>query len=127
MFQEDISEKARKRVNAKKAVYIHVTAVIAASILLVVLTFLIGEPFHQWIMFPILPMILSIFIHYVVVFGLPFSNVMSEEWEEREMAYEEWKLRNKSLPPGEEGDEDQLVLNRRQKERRLMDEDDDFV
>lgn len=79
--------KARKRVRARKGFIRHF------SVYLVCIAFLFGinmltDPFEFWFLFPAMSWGVAIGIHYFSVYGLPFTDAGTEEWEQRELAKE---------------------------------------
>ena len=126
-MDRQIRKQAQKKVNFKKGVYIHFTVSLAVIILLIALGFILGGEPQFWLTFSILPVALGFFIHYVIIFGLPFTNIMTEDWEQEELNYEMWKLYQKSKGiEGPSEEENELDLKILEKERRTL-SDKDFV
>jgi len=62
---EDIKEKAKKKVEEKKCFYVLALIFLAVSIVLAVLSFMIGYPASFWIRFPILVLALLLGVFYL--------------------------------------------------------------
>ncbi len=87
MNTSDPYKKAKKRVKEKKGFYAHLTSyvIVIGFLFLMNLTTWDGE---IWAIFPAMGWGIGIAFHYVGVFGIPFLNVLSKEWEEKEMQKE---------------------------------------
>jgi len=132
-MNEELENKARKRVEAKKAFYLVAVIFAFTSLILLVLSFFFPYPVSFWVRFPIVTFPLVLAILYVPTFGLPFSRVGSEEWEEEEYEKELDKLyrenRSKLSAPEELSEEDRLELREldRLKRKWENDEEDYYV
>ncbi len=131
IMHEQLEEKARKKVEAKMAFYILAIIFAFVSLILMVMSFQIGNPKAGfWLRLPILifPMVLAIM--YIPIFGIPFSGVSGEEWQEREYQKELDKLyrQNRSnLPPPEDlSEEDRLELKELERLKRKWGDDEDY-
>ncbi len=141
-MKQDAYKKARKRVKAKKGFFGHLSAYIAVGLFFFFIN--VADGLHDvWFFYPILPWGIALTIHYFAVFGLPGTDVMTKEWEDREMAKElrrygyepEDMERNEDylpedyLPEEEELEEDEELdlreIRRERQQRGLA--DDDFV
>lgn len=91
-MDDPIVEKARKKVQAKKGFYVHLITYLSVGIFFLLMNILTFEG-EWWFFFPMLPWMVGLLIHYFVVFGLPGTNILTEGWEEKEMAKELWRLR----------------------------------
>jgi membrane protein YdbS with pleckstrin-like domain len=113
-MHDDIEKKAQQKVEEKKGFYFIAMIFLMVSVILFVLSTVIGGPAAFWIRFPILVLGLLAAVFYFYIFGFPFSNVLSEEWEEEEYERELFKLyrqKRHTLPPPEElSEEDRLEL-----------------
>lgn len=113
-MHDEIEKKAKQKVEEKKSFYFVSMIFLMVSIILFVLSIIIGGQAAFWIRFPILVLGLLTAVFYFFIFGFPFSNVLTEEWEEEELEKEMFKLyrrKRRMLPPPEElSDEDRLEL-----------------
>lgn len=136
MYQEDKYRRAKKRVKAKKGFYSHLSTYVVVGIFFFVMN-MMTDPFDVWWPFPMLSWGIGLAIHYVSVFGLPGTNILTKEWEDQEM---EKELRNVGYDPEQElyeeyeeeedyiDPEDELDLREIQRERRERGHgDDEFV
>ncbi|MEY3367335.1 MAG: hypothetical protein RI973_490 [Bacteroidota bacterium] len=80
-------EEARKKVLAKKGFYQHLMSYILVNFFLLVLN-LLTTPDSLWVVYPLLGWGIGLAFHYVEVFGIPGFDVLSKEWEEKEMEKE---------------------------------------
>lgn len=101
MNNQEILEQAQKRVKAKKGFYWHLAAYIAVGIFFGVMSYHTGEPAF----FALLPWGIGLFMHYVGVFGIPFLNVLGEDWETKQLQKEIDLLKEKR-----QTEEDMLLL-----------------
>lgn len=87
MKSSDPYKKAKKRVKAKKGFFSHLTAyfIVIGFLFLMNMATWDGE---LWFIFPMMGWGIGIAFHYVGVFGIPFFNVLSKEWEEKEFQKE---------------------------------------
>lgn len=92
MEEENYYEKAEKRVNDKKGFYIHLGTFVPVGIFLFALN-MITSPNTLWFVYPMLSWGVGLAIHYVTVFGIPGTRVLTDEWEEEELDKEIRKLR----------------------------------
>jgi hypothetical protein len=128
-FDDYIERKARKRVQAKKGFYVHFAVYLAMFVfffLMNLATF--KDEGHWWFFFPMLPWGAGLLIHFLVTFGIPGTNILTDGWEEREMEKEMWRMERKygspaALPPAEEVELPDLKEREKQK-RKLLDEED---
>ena len=129
-MEEDIEKKAQQKVEEKKTFYFVSMIFLMVSIILFVLSTIIGGPAAFWIRFPILVLGLLTAVFYFVIFGFPFSNVLTPQWEEEELEREMYKLQRRKkrmLPPPEEiSEEDRLELKELERLKRKW-EDDEYL
>lgn len=127
-MHDDIEKKARQKVEEKKGFYFIAMIFLMVSIILFVLSFIIGGVAAFWIRFPILVLGLLTAVFYFYLFGFPFSNVLSDEWEEEEFEKEMFKLyrqKRHMLPPPEElSEEDKLELEELERLKQKWEGDD---
>ena len=79
--------RAKKRVRAKKGFFYH----LASYAIIIGFLFLINMvtgPSDVWFIFPALGWGVGLAFHYIGVFGVPFFNFGSAEWEEKELEKE---------------------------------------
>jgi hypothetical protein len=123
--QEDI-RKAKKKVKAKKEFYQHLMAFVIVNYFLLALN-LVTSPFNWWFHFPLLGWGIGLAFHYVDVFGIPGFDILSREWEDRELDKE--LRRNgggepiKTTRPGQPAEKEELEL----KELRKNYDESEFV
>ncbi|MDH3243607.1 MAG: 2TM domain-containing protein [Saprospiraceae bacterium] len=96
--QDDaLKVKARKKVKDKKEFYIHFGIYLICSIFFFVLNVLTGYQdgsVELWFFYPVLAWGVGVGIHYLSVFGIPGSDILNTDWEEREFAKELERLRD---------------------------------
>ena len=88
MSEEELYERARKRVEEKKGFYTHLIAYIAVNILLIIIWAVTGAGF-PWFVFPLGGWGIGILFHFLGVFV--FSR--PSDWERREIEKEAERLR----------------------------------
>jgi hypothetical protein len=128
-YEEDRYQAAKKKIEAKKGFYIHFGIYIACAVFFLLMN-MITSPDEIWFVYPLLPWGLAIAIHYITVFGLFGTKILTHEWEEREIRKEMERMDDPgdydrdTLPPAR-GDPDELDL--REIEKRPKWKDKDFV
>ena len=87
--EQELYEKARKRVEEKKGFYTHIVVYIAVNILLVLIWAFPADGGYPWFLWPLGGWGIGIFFHFMSVF------VFSKEtdWEKREIEKEVEKLK----------------------------------
>lgn len=129
MSELEIREKARKKVEAKKGFYSHLVSYAAVGLFFLVLNFLTyNESGTWWFFYPMAGWGIGLFIHYFMVFGIPGSKALSQDWEDEELEREIAKLKERrpELPePGSENDfpTEELELKEIRKEKTWDDKD----
>lgn len=113
MHTEEEIKKARKRVKDKKAFYQHLMSFVIVNMFLFALN-VITYPRHWWFVYPLLGWGVGLAFHYVEVFGIPGFDILSKEWEDRELDKELNKI---------ERERPQKVLNS-PKEIKLLKEEE---
>lgn len=130
-MNEAIREKAEKRVKAKKGFYLIALIYAGVSVILLVLSVIIGGPAAFWLRFPMLIFALVLGILYFSIFGFPGTGILSGEWEAAEMEREMDRLYRKQrrlpLPTDELSEEDRLELKELERLKRKWEGEDDFV
>lgn len=91
MTQEEIYIKAKKKVNAKKAFYIHVGVYLMGVITLFIINSF-TTPGFWWFLFGAFGWGLGLTGHYITAFGIPGKD---ENWEEEELEKEIRRLERK--------------------------------
>ena len=92
MHQEDFYEKAEKRVNDKKGFYIHLGVFVIIGLFLFALNMFTSGG-TLWFHYPMLSWGIGLAIHYIVIFGIPGTDILSDEWEEEELDKEIERLK----------------------------------
>lgn len=87
----NLHKKAKQRVIAKKGFYIHFGIYVIISIFLFLIN-LLADPSDYWFYYPVLSWGIAVAIQYFVTFGVPGSDILSQEWEERELEREMYIL-----------------------------------
>jgi hypothetical protein len=84
--ESEIYREARRRVDEKKKFYKHLYTFLIFNSIFLVMSFFRGRPFA--------PLTVTFFwgagliFHYLKVFGLPGSGILSREWEDKEVRKE---------------------------------------
>lgn len=97
MYSNDEYAKAKKRVKAKKSFYQHLMSYAIVNLFLFALN-LLTSPSHYWFIYPMLGWGIGLAFHYVDVFGIPGFDILSKEWEDRELERELDKERQRNEP-----------------------------
>ena len=141
MTEQEIYEKAKKRIKAKKGFFIHFGVYAATSAFLFAVNYLtFSDSGIWWAFFPALAWGIGIVAHYISVFGVGivsqfiasfgFDPPIEENWEEKELEKEIQKIkRQNQLESKNEGfasSEEKLELKELEKLRGNS-EDEDFV
>lgn len=118
---------AKKNVGKKKGFYTHLAVFISVGIFFFLINIVTMGPL--WFFYPMLPWLVGLMIHYFSVFGFPGTDIMTEEWEAREMEKELAKFGRKEIQQLPAEQEEDFSLNSPKKERTLREnwQDDDFV
>lgn len=117
MKEDRIYKAAKKRMLLKKGFYKHLSTYIAVGIFFIGLngfTYFNEEP-EIWFHIPMMGWGIGIMIHYFSVFGLPGTNILTQEWEENEIEREVWRMRGGVQLPSGEPEKDELELKEMQK------------
>ena len=126
MYSQEEIRKAKKKVKAKKEFYQHLMAFVIVNFFLLALN-LVTSPFNWWFHFPLLGWGIGLAFHYVDVFGIPGFDILSREWEDREL--DKGKKSNKKTKPakttrtGQPAEKEELEL----KELRKNYDESEFV
>lgn len=130
-MDKKLREKAEKKVQQKKEFYIVAFIFASISVILLILSFVIGGAAAFWIRFPMLIFALVLGILYLSIFGVPGTGILSSEWEETELEKEMYRLYRKqkdALPTSEElSEEDRLELKELERLKRKWEGEDDYV
>lgn len=97
MNTEQEYARAKKRVKAKKAFYQHLMSYAIVNLFLFALN-IITSPSHYWFIYPMLGWGIGLAFHYVDVFGIPGFDILSKEWEDRELERELERERQRNQP-----------------------------
>ncbi len=87
MHTEEAYLKAKKRVKAKKGFYQHLMSYAIVNLFMMALN-LITSPTVGWFVFLLLGWGVGLAFHYVDVFGIPGFDILSKEWEEKQLERE---------------------------------------
>lgn len=119
LTEEDLREKAEKRVKGKTALYIAAIVFSCASLILLMLSLYLPG-IGIWLMLPIPAFLMVLGIMYVSTYGYALSTDRSTNWEAE--AIEKEMTRLEGLP---NVDQDELELKEleRQKERQAWKDD----
>lgn len=121
MKNKRLLKKAKRKVKQKKDFYTHTLIIALVSVFLLSLRIFL-KPWDGWgVLIPISIMILSVIIHYLMVFGVPLIKKESKNWEADAVENEYFKLKELELKNEDLLAEDNLVL--RLPETRYRDED----
>ncbi|MEL6660091.1 MAG: 2TM domain-containing protein [Bacteroidota bacterium] len=91
MKYKELRKKAEKKVQAKMAFFICATVFFFTTIILMTLSFYLTEVAF-WLRLPIPAFMLVLGVLYLVAFGVPTTNGMSENWQEEEIEKEMLRL-----------------------------------
>jgi len=123
-MSRDLRQRAWKRVRAIKRFYVHagLTGIIGVFFLCMNI---ITDPFDMWFFYPMVPLGSILAVHYLLVFGIPGSSLLSREWEEDEFEKQLERLEHiegledrKRLPYRELSEDEALILREIQKDHR---------
>lgn len=117
--EDELYEKARKRVSAKRGFYQHLVTYVLVNLFLII--FFVPKGARIIPLASMLGWGIGLASHYLKVFGWPGSGIMSDDWEEDEVQreFEKMKRRRGANQPSEDGlklkeiekrlDEDELI------------------
>ena len=125
-MDQQLMKKAQKRVEEKKGFFGHLGAYLAMGVFFLVMNILTWEG-EFWFFYPMVPWGAGLLIHYFSVFGLPFSRVLSADWEEQELAREVKRLQQNSSSQSPAPDEEFLDLKELEKRKARDWQDEDLV
>ena len=91
MKKDEKLERAKKRVEDKKGFYTHLSVYLSVGTFFFVMNILTWSG-EFWFFFPLLPWGIGLLIHYFTTFGLPFSKILSADWEEEQLTKELQKI-----------------------------------
>ena len=116
---EDIVREAKKRVNEKKGFYWHMFIFVITMLFIIVMNLTL-TPHFWWFLFALGGWGIGILIHYVVVFGIPGSKVLSRNWEKQQLEKEILQIRDRRQMLLAELEDDVLNLNEKDYEKRAL-------
>jgi len=93
MYSSEEVRKAKKKVKSKKEFFQHLMAFVIVNFFLFSLN-MVTSPFTWWFHFPLLGWSVGLAFHYVEVFGVPGFDILSREWEDRELDRELRKIKD---------------------------------
>lgn len=98
--EQDHIRLARQRVRSKKRFFRHFSVFIAVIGFFFLMNMATDGPRGElWFIYPALVWGVPLTIHYLMVFGLPFTKVGTPEWEEQELEREIQRLQPHLPPP----------------------------
>ena len=129
---EEIKKKAKKRMEAKMVFYIIAMAFAFSAAILFTVSFIVGPGAAFWLRFTILIMALILMFLYTILIGIPFSGILSKQWQEEEVEKEMVRLYHQKLralpPPEELTDNQKLELKELEKlSDKWEDETEEYV
>ena len=89
-----LERKARAKVLAKKGFYIHFGIFAIMSLFLLAIN-LLTNPASLWFYYPVVSWGVAVATQFLVTFGVPGSDILSEEWEQRELEREMYIMQRK--------------------------------
>ncbi|MEM1322844.1 MAG: 2TM domain-containing protein [Bacteroidota bacterium] len=127
-MHDETYRQAQKVVKKKKGFYSHLAVYVAVGaffLLMNLATFDSGGR-EWWFFFPLLPWGVGLAIHYFGTFGLPGTDILTKEWEERETEKEMRRLYEQNP---ELGIDDHLELRDvdEMKDKNWKNSDEDYV
>ncbi len=102
MSHQDLT-RARKKVKKKKGFFVHLGVYLSVALFFFLINILSFDG-ELWFFWPMLPWGVGLAIHYLTVFGLPGTDILTQEWESRQLEQELYRLRREK---GEGGELDQ--------------------
>ncbi len=141
MTEQEVYEKAKKRVKAKKVFFLHFGIYAATVAFLFSINYLTFADSHiWWAFFPALAWGIGIVAHYISAFGVGivsrfiasfgYEAPMTEDWEEKELEKEMRKIKRQNAVKHKDNiiaeQEEELELKEIEKLRNNL-EDQDFV
>ena len=90
-----LERKARSKVLAKKGFYIHFGIYAITSLFFLTIN-LLTDPSDLWFYYPVVSWGVAVAIQYLVTFGVPGSDILSDEWEQRELEREMYIMQRKN-------------------------------
>lgn len=125
MRTDEKLERAKKRVENKKGFFTHLSVYLSVGIFFFTMNILTWSG-EFWFFFPLMPWGIGLLIHYFTVFGLPFTKILSPDWEEKELAKEIRKIERESGAAYTDLDE-KLELKELEKRKRGSWGEEDLV
>ena len=142
MTEQEIYEKAKKRVKAKKGFFVHFGVYLATIALLFTINYITFQESHIWWAFiPSVAWGIGVIAHYIIVFGIGIVSQFiasfgyevpaQDNWEEKELEKEMNRLRGQNIAEGPTENEiaspdEELELKETEKLRDDLN-DNDFV
>jgi hypothetical protein len=125
MQENDLIEKAKKRVEDKKGFHIHVVSFISVMLFLAGLNYML-TPGFLWFLIVLGGWGIGLVIHYFTVYG--FFGLKGPDWEEKELQNEISKLRELEDYPIDDEEtldlDDRLDLKEKIKVRKDYDDEE---
>ena len=88
-------KKAKRRVEEIKGFYWHFLIFIITGLFFLIMNIATNSPGETdfWFYYPMIPWSVGLAIHYIATFGIPGVNILSADWEQRQLAKEMSKLK----------------------------------
>lgn len=119
-MEDQVIKKARARVKKKKGFYTHFAVFLSVGVFFFLMNMLtMGHNEELWFFFPMLPWGIGLAIHYFSVFGLPGTNILTEDWEAVELQKEIIRLKQEGYGDvtAEEKEEPEAKLTLKEMEK----------
>ena len=88
-MERDIRRKAWKKVKAIKRFYVH-AGIYGILAMFFFFMNMVTDPFDMWFFYPLIPLGALLAFHYLAVFGIPGTDLLSKDWEKRENSKSNW-------------------------------------
>jgi hypothetical protein len=114
MDNQEILAAAQKKVKKKKGFYWHLAVYVIMGMFFGLIGASAPSPGESPLV-ALIPWGVGLLIHYVAVFGIPFFNVLGDDWERRELEKEidalKWKKHEEENMLLAEPEEDMMNIN----------------
>lgn len=122
-MSDPILHKAKKRVERKKRFFRHAMIIVCACLFITITSFIVTPGDNLWALIPISALLASVLIHYFMVWGIPGTIKLSEDWETKQIEKEYLRLRKLEETKTNLTDKESLEL----KELQFKYREEDFV
>lgn len=117
-MNNNVEKEARRRVNEKAKFYKHLTAYIIVNAFLTTISLLNGHPFAAYKIG--LFWGFGLLFHYLKIFGIPGTGILSKEWEDKEIDRETKRIQGKQEGRDPKGQLELRELDKRYNESDLV-------